>query len=193
MRDWGQEEKGTREDEMVGWHHRISGHESGQTLGDTRQGSLACCSPWGCKKSDMTEQLNDNQLSNLQCLPVFLRIRSMSSLGIPVSTILSKLKTYYFWYKSLGRLKIVCSLYYSESRLGMHQNYPGQLNWNHQGKAVTICIFQMLQRCSEVHGLWRTAAAASPSRGLWTNLAQLREASPFSWIFPSHSNTPSFL
>ena len=47
------------EGEMVGWHHRLDGHEFEQTLGDGEgQGSLACCSPWGCKESDTTEQLN---------------------------------------------------------------------------------------------------------------------------------------
>ena len=57
--DWRQEEKGTTEDEMVGWHHQLDGHEFEQTLGDSEgQGSLMCCSPWGCKESDMTEQLN---------------------------------------------------------------------------------------------------------------------------------------
>ena len=53
--DGGQEEKGLTEDEMVGWHHQLSGHEFEQTLGDSEgQGSLACCHPWGCKESDMT-------------------------------------------------------------------------------------------------------------------------------------------
>ena len=47
------------EDEMVGWHHRLSRHEFEQALGDGEgQGGLAACSPWGCKESDMTEQLN---------------------------------------------------------------------------------------------------------------------------------------
>ena len=49
-KDWGQEEKGTTENEMVGWHHRLNGHESEQTPGDSEgQGSLVCCSPWGCR------------------------------------------------------------------------------------------------------------------------------------------------
>ena len=49
-KDWGQEEKGVTEDEMVGWYHQLEGHEFEQTLGDSRvQGSLACCSPWGCR------------------------------------------------------------------------------------------------------------------------------------------------
>ena len=47
-KDGGQEEKGATEDEMVGWHHRLDGHEFEQTLEDSGgQGSLACCSPWG--------------------------------------------------------------------------------------------------------------------------------------------------
>ena len=47
---------------MVGWHHRLDGHESEQTLGDGEgQGSLVCFSPWSLKESDMTEQLNNNK------------------------------------------------------------------------------------------------------------------------------------
>ena len=47
---------------MVGWHHRLNGHEFEQTLGDSEgQGSLACCSSWGCKDSDMTQRLNSNK------------------------------------------------------------------------------------------------------------------------------------
>ena len=58
-KDWKQEEKGTTEDEMVGWHHWLGGHEFEQALGvRDEQGSLACCSPWGCKESDTTELLN---------------------------------------------------------------------------------------------------------------------------------------
>ena len=50
-KDWGQEEKGTREDEMVGWHQRLNGHEFEQALGvGGGQGSLACCSPWGSQR-----------------------------------------------------------------------------------------------------------------------------------------------
>ena len=58
-KDWGQEEKGTIEDEMVGWHHQINRDEFEWALriGDG-QGGLACCSPWGCKESDTTEGLN---------------------------------------------------------------------------------------------------------------------------------------
>ena len=54
-RDWGQEEKGKTEDEMVGWYHRLHGHKFEQTLEDgVGQESLVCCSPWGCKESDTT-------------------------------------------------------------------------------------------------------------------------------------------
>ena len=54
-KDWGQEEKGVTEDEMVGWHQWLNGHEFEQTPGDSKgQGSLVCCSSWGYKESDMT-------------------------------------------------------------------------------------------------------------------------------------------
>ena len=59
-KDWRQEEKGVTEDEMVRWYHWLNGHEFEQTLGDgERQGSLACCSPRGCKELDTTEWLNN--------------------------------------------------------------------------------------------------------------------------------------
>ena len=61
--DWRQEEKGMTEDEMVGWHHWLDGHEFEQALGvGDGQGSLTCCSPWGHKELDTTEQLNWTEL-----------------------------------------------------------------------------------------------------------------------------------
>ena len=67
-KDWGQEKRAT-EDEMVGWHHWLKGHDFEQTPGDNGgQRSLACCNPWGHKKSDTTEQLN-NIFSLLNLLP----------------------------------------------------------------------------------------------------------------------------
>ena len=61
-KDWRQEEKEMTEDEMVGWHHQLNGHEFEQAPGDGEgQGSLECCSPWGHKESDATEQLNNNK------------------------------------------------------------------------------------------------------------------------------------
>ena len=58
-KDWGQKKR-PREDEMVGLHHRLNGHEFEQTLEyGEGQGSLACCSPWGHKESDMTWRLNN--------------------------------------------------------------------------------------------------------------------------------------
>ena len=60
-KDQRQEEKGMTEDEMVGWHHQLNGHEFEQTLGvGDGQGSLVCCSPWGHKESDTTERLTWN-------------------------------------------------------------------------------------------------------------------------------------
>ena len=58
-RDWGQEEKGTTEDEMAGWHHQLDAHKFGWTPGfGDGQGGLACCNSWGRKQLDTTEQMN---------------------------------------------------------------------------------------------------------------------------------------
>ena len=75
-KDWRQEEKGMTEDEMVGWHHQLNEHEFEQALGDDEgQGSLVCCSPWGHKEWDTTEQLNDdtNPMFNIlrNCYTIF--------------------------------------------------------------------------------------------------------------------------
>ena len=60
-KDWRQEEKGTTEDKIVGWHHWLNGHKFEQAPGDgERQGNLACYNPWGHKESDTTEHLNNN-------------------------------------------------------------------------------------------------------------------------------------
>ena len=62
-RDWGQEEKGTTEDEMAGWHHWLDGRKSEWTPGvGDGQGGLACCGSWGRKESDTTERLNWTEL-----------------------------------------------------------------------------------------------------------------------------------
>ena len=70
--DWRQEEKGTTEDEIVGWHHWLNGHEFEQAPGvGDGQGSLVCCSPWGHKESDTTEWLNwtkERRMQNCYCL-----------------------------------------------------------------------------------------------------------------------------
>ena len=81
-RDWGQEEKGTTEDEMAGWHHWLNGSESGWTpgVGDGQEG-LACCDSCGLKESDTTEWLNWTELNTiLTWIPgVFLITISISS------------------------------------------------------------------------------------------------------------------
>ena len=82
-RDWGQEKKGTTEDEMAGWHHWLDGHEFEKTLGVCdRQGGLVCCDSWGLKESDTTKWLNWTEMNwtevnwterrKWQLTPVFL-------------------------------------------------------------------------------------------------------------------------
>ena len=71
-RDWGQEKKGTTEDEMAGWHHWLDGHESEWTPGvGDGQGGLACCDSLGCKKSDTTERLIWSDLNYTICTWLF--------------------------------------------------------------------------------------------------------------------------
>ena len=66
-KDWGQEERGMTEDEMVACHHQLNGHGFGWTLGVGGQGGLACCGSWGHKELNTTEQLNwtDEKLRSL--------------------------------------------------------------------------------------------------------------------------------
>ena len=72
-KDWRQEEKGTTEDEMVGWHQWLDGHAFEQAPGaGDGQGSLACCCPWGHKELDTTEWLNWTEL-NWMLLPLSLK------------------------------------------------------------------------------------------------------------------------
>ena len=70
--DWKQKEKRTTEDEMVGWHQKLNGHEFEQApgVGDGQEG-LACCSPWGLKESDTTEWLNLIEFEHCLTLPFF--------------------------------------------------------------------------------------------------------------------------
>ena len=97
-KDWGQEEKGTTEDEIAGWHHWLTGHEFGWTLGvGDGQGGLICCSPWGRKESDTTEQLNrtywfsfNKYFSSYVCM--YLHIRNQHYLST-LSTALSNTST----------------------------------------------------------------------------------------------------
>ena len=86
-KDWGQE-KGLTEDEVIGWHHWLNGHEFEQTLGDSEgQGSLGCCSPWGRIESDTTEWLNKNS-KNVKTAPKYVLLRPGVRLS-PLETVSS--------------------------------------------------------------------------------------------------------
>ena len=82
-KDWRQEEKRVTEDEIVGWHHWLNGHEFEQAPGDGEgQGSLACCIPWGRKESDMTEQLNTHNKFSIKSfiLGLFMYLKNTIAL-----------------------------------------------------------------------------------------------------------------
>ena len=72
-RDEGQEEKGTTEEEMAGWHHWLDGHEFEWTPGvGDGQGGLVCCDSWGCKESDTTEWLNWTEIYSFSSMYYFI-------------------------------------------------------------------------------------------------------------------------
>jgi len=109
-RDWGQEEKGTIEDEMAGWHHRLDGHEFEWTLGvGDGQGGLACCDSWGRKESDTTERLNWTEwhmtlsIFSYAYLPSSLMQCSFRSFAyfenhfLNVCFLIAELKNCFFW------------------------------------------------------------------------------------------------
>ena len=83
-KDWRQKEKGTTEDEMVGWHHWLYGHEFEQALGfGDGQGSLVCCSPRGRKESDMTEWLYGIELIMIFDLSTWPKLVNVFGLDFP--------------------------------------------------------------------------------------------------------------
>ena len=100
-RDCGQEEKGTTEDEMAGWHHGLDRHESEWTPGvGDGQGGLACCNSWGCKESDTTKQLNWTELILSFIVAVSIYIPPNSARAFPFLHTLSTiyyLQTVWWW------------------------------------------------------------------------------------------------
>ena len=107
--DWGQEEKRMTEDEMVGWHHRLDGHESEWTLGvGDGEGGLVCCNSWGGKESDMTEWLNWTELlvKHLPCSRYWAKHPAYVFLFNPHHELWTK---YYFYNCSFPDWKKVCN------------------------------------------------------------------------------------
>ena len=102
--DWRQEEKGMTEDEMVGWHHRLDGHEFEYAPGvGDEQRSLVYCSPWGHKELDTTEQLNWTEPCKLKCRPSTMMnsVKEMSSYSLLVVSLPASLETLSFYYVPL--------------------------------------------------------------------------------------------
>jgi len=109
-KDWRQEEKGTTEDEMTRWHHWLNGHEFEQALGvGDEQGSLACCSPWGCKESDMTERLNWTDWGyKFSFYSRWILISSETQQGNLQTNLIPLFSSHIFTFPQFGRLKLLC-------------------------------------------------------------------------------------
>ena len=102
-RDWGQEEKGTPEDEMAGWQHWLDGRESQWTprVGDGQEG-LACCDSWGRKESDTTERLIWSDLSVLQSFfTLILTVTTLKFIGRLFCTNSSMYIFVFYWLESI--------------------------------------------------------------------------------------------
>ena len=108
-RAWGQEEKGTTEDEIAGWNHRLNGHEFERTPGvGDGQGGLVCCDSWGRKESDMTEWLNwtELNLSHISPWSCFYWLYRASPSSAAKNTI-NLLLVLIFWWCSCVELSLV--------------------------------------------------------------------------------------
>ena len=102
-KDWGQEEKGTTEDEMVEWYHWLSGHGFGWTPGvGDGQGGLVCCGSWDQKGSDMTEQLNWTESMMLLTISCSATAFSFCLLSFPFSGYFSMSQLFESGYQSIG-------------------------------------------------------------------------------------------
>ena len=120
-KDWGQEEKGTTEDEMVGWHHRLDGHGLGWTLGvGDGQGGLACCSSWSHKEADTIEQLKwTPQVFFIGKFWFYLEQRWLSCFIIYLFFLTSLLYLYYF-HTSISFLYFDLMAFNTISWIAMH-------------------------------------------------------------------------
>ena len=96
-KDWGQEEKGTTEDEMAGWHHWLDGQGLGELWEMVMDRGLLCCSSWGCKESDMTEQLNWIECLSL-CLIPFLALCEVNLASSSCSLLISVFMAYFLYF-----------------------------------------------------------------------------------------------
>ena len=112
-RDWGKEEEGMTENEMVGWHHRLNGHEFEWTPGvGDGQGSLACCDSWGCKESDTTEWLNWTELN---WLVIFLLWIPTSLFSMPASLLLHYKYVHQYHFSRFHIYALTCDICFSLS------------------------------------------------------------------------------
>ena len=106
-RDWRWEEKGMTEDEMVGWHHQFNGHEFEQAPGvDDGQGSLACCSTWGFKESDMTKQLNWAELKGI----FYVYQLGLSGICIQNSGLLESKRDKHYSFQKVALVRLIYDL-----------------------------------------------------------------------------------
>ena len=131
------QEKGMTEDEMVGWQHQLNGHEFEQTLGDGEgQGSLACCSPWGRKESDMTEWLNNKEVIDSLLstkMKIFWRIDFCSDKSYPLF-LRPDSNRLYLWFDKACYYLLIASLttcLYANFNISVSRSVVSDSLWPH--------------------------------------------------------------
>ena len=166
-RDWVQEEKGTTEDEMAGWHHWLDGRESEWTpgLGDG-QGGLACCDSWGCKESDTTEQLNWTEcswllrwyipLAQIKEFSLLLLIPLEKAMAPHSSTLAWEIP----WMEAPGRLQFMGSLG-SDTTERLHFHFS--LSWIGEGNGNPLQC-SCLENPSDGGAWWAAVYGVAQSR-----------------------------
>ena len=159
-RDWGQEEKGTTEDEMAGWHHWLDGCESEWTPGvGDGQGGLACCDSWGHKESDTTERLNWTELmQRTKVLNVFY----CSSFYYLFFTGTLAQATSYVW-ASLPHTCVPQHSCWTEKAYDLFETRDMAIHHLNNLCSQALCPHTQLSKISEIYGIRRKTTEKSPS------------------------------
>ena len=144
------------EDEMSGWHHRLDGHEFGQTLGvGDGQGGLACCDSWGCKESDRTERLHGTELRKYLVSLEAVCVAKVSYVFLCFGSWDDGRESWYFIFSL--REVMIKSLYLHPCPAGVQQPLSSQINETLPGFGkrsfkytfnLTVSIIHLLKKCS---------------------------------------------
>ena len=176
-RDWGQEEKGTTEDKMAGWHHWLDAHEFGWTPGvGDGQGGLACYDSWDHKELDMTEQLNWIELNSRWC-PALLNSLCTCYINVILFVFLKIILLLYFWPCWVFITVQTFLLWWAGAALCCRAWVSHCGGFSCTGSRAWTCVvvaygFSSCSSRASGHRLWSCGTWDRPRSGIWlTSLA----------------------